>query len=150
MSGTGLKTRPGRSDTIKSQCCAQFVVARNNIRQHSRDEYVALRQWLLDGRVDDSVLKHRLPQSRNGDAAHPDDRVAGRVLSYMWHVLFMPRGETGVDLGRLNEMACPSAEDCYCSLYGKCGLECEEGRCRGQYRVPKGFRLPEGWAEKNS
>ena len=145
----GVRTSLGRSNAVKSQCCAQFAVARENIVQHSREEYIALRQWLLDGSLDNTVTNQRLPQSRNRDAAHPDDRVAGRVLSYIWHILFTRHGKEGVELEKLNQMACPSAGECYCKLYGRCDLEgCGGGRCRGQYALPKGFRLPEGWAEK--
>ncbi|KAL4894885.1 hypothetical protein BDV59DRAFT_175201 [Aspergillus ambiguus] len=44
-----LPAKLGRTDTVRAQCCAQFVVSRESVRQHSLDEYVALRQWLLDG-----------------------------------------------------------------------------------------------------
>ena len=43
------KVHLGRTAVVRAQCCAQFVVARDRVWQHSRDEYVALRQWLLDG-----------------------------------------------------------------------------------------------------
>ncbi|KAE9977254.1 hypothetical protein EG328_002149 [Venturia inaequalis] len=62
-----------RSDTLKSQCCAQFVVSRAGIHQHSQGEYVALRQWLLD---------------EGPGAATGNDKHAGRVLSYVWHIFF--------------------------------------------------------------
>lgn len=137
--------KPGRGDAVRSQCCAQFVVSRENILQHSREEYVALRQWLLDGSAG---------KNGKGDGAAPeDDRIAGRILSYVWHILFVKQevGEEGVDLKRLNELACPSAELCYCRLYGKCGLKgCKEGSCPGQYRLPKDLLLPENWAETHS
>ncbi|RMD44428.1 hypothetical protein DV735_g710, partial [Chaetothyriales sp. CBS 134920] len=94
------RTKLSRSDILRSQCCAQFAVARANILQHSRDEYVALRQWLLDDpRVSPA-------------AAHPDDRVAGRVMSYVWHLLFLPRDQDG--------------------------SRCDDGL----YRLPPGFRVP--------
>lgn len=139
----------GRTDAVRAQCCAQFVVARNRVWQHSRDEYVALRQWLLDG---SSGKRFR---SRN--AAPSDDRVAGRILSYIWHILFIKQGEpnahaySGVDLERLNAIACPRADECYCRLYGRCNLEhCTRGSCYGQYRVPPDFRLPDDWAATHS
>lgn len=171
-----LQTALSRKDIVKSQCCAQFVVARENIWRHSRDEYVALRQWLLDG------------SARHGDNTHPqilnngnegrmnrlspsDDRIAGRVLSYIWHILFLPSpaethhqvdpevySQSGinaagtVDLVHLNNLACPRADECYCRLYGRCRLPgCQTpGHCRGQYRVPMGYRLPDGWAETHA
>ncbi|CRG89120.1 Blasticidin-S deaminase [Talaromyces islandicus] len=97
---------PGRQDILRSQCCAQFVVAKANILQHSRDEYIALRQWLLDS-------------GDNTQAAPLDDRVAGRILSYIWHILFIVHDDqtNAISLERLNNAACPRAEDCYCRLY---------------------------------
>lgn len=137
--GNGLvpDAEMARSDTLKSQCCAQFVVSRSGIHQHSRGEYVALRQWLLD---------------EGPGAATGNDKHAGRVLSYVWHVLFVLRetvrdGE-GLDLELLNREACPRAEVCYCRVYGRCGLEgCGKGSCRGQYRLPKDLKVPEKWGE---
>lgn len=138
---TGRQVVLGRADTIRSQCCAQFVVARDNIWRHSREEYVALRQWLLDD---------------TAESAPPDDRTSGRILSYVWHILFLPphtysprasdQGVVGVDLDRLNRMACPSAEECYCRLYGRCNVKgCGEGFCQGQYAVPPEYKLPADW-----
>ncbi|CAF9914417.1 MAG: hypothetical protein ALECFALPRED_009588 [Alectoria fallacina] len=149
----------GRTDAVRAQCCAQFVVARDRVWQHSRDEYVALRQWLLDGSSDSGVNEH----SQSGNAAPRDDRVAGRILSYLWHILFMQQGESnaqnsspgaydGIDLERLNTLACPRADDCYCRLYGRCHLEgCDSpGRCHGQYLLPPDFRLPDDWTVTHS
>lgn len=137
----------GRDDAVKAQCCAQFIVARANIRQHSREEYAALRQWLLDA-------------GNSKDSAPYDDRISGRIMSYLWHILFLPQqgyaprpsagvhGTDTVNLDRLNMMACPSAADCYCRLYGRCWLEasCTEGSCRGQYTLPRDYKLPDDWA----
>ncbi|KAM0313913.1 hypothetical protein ACHAO8_005159 [Botrytis cinerea] len=125
-----------RTDVVKSQCCAQFVVSRKSIWKHEREEYVALRQWLL-----------------NPDGAPKDDKVAGRILSYLWHVLFLEQDggevEGMVDLDRLNRQACPSAQKCYCRLYGKCDLDCRTtGTCRGQYVLPKNLRLPEDYGRQ--
>lgn len=139
--GTGTGgSRLGRTETVRSQCCAQFAVSRDSVWQHSREEYIALRQWLLDG-----------TDGRRG-AAPRDDRIAGRIVSYIWHILFLRRdGAGGLDLGELNRRACPSAEECYCRLYGRCGLRCSTpGSCRGQYALPKDLRLPDDWAERHS
>lgn len=131
----------GRTDALRSQCCAQFVVARKNIWQHSREEYVAIRQWLLDGTG--------APGTGNKDAAPLDDKVAGRILSYVWHILFIKqdvsRGDgDGLALGTLNKLACPSAEECYCRLYGRCNLAgcTTPGRCHGQYSIPPNLKVP--------
>jgi hypothetical protein len=123
-----------RTETIRSQCCAQFVVSRSRLWAHSRDEYIALRQWLLDD-----------------SAAPKDDKVAGRILSYLWHVLFLEaEGGEGVELEKLNQRACPRAEECYCRLYGRCGLQgCERpGSCAGQYVLPKDLKLPSDWGDR--
>jgi hypothetical protein len=136
----------GRGDAVKAQCCAQFIVARENIWQHSRAEYFALRQWLLDDGL---------------ESAPRDSRISGRILSYLWHILFLPqqgyspRSSAGVhdsvNLDRLNSMACPTAADCYCRLYGRCELDaCTEGSCRGQYTLPRDYKLPDDWASINS
>ncbi|GES58219.1 hypothetical protein CDV56_108639 [Aspergillus terreus] len=142
----------GRTDTLRAQCCAQFVVSRESVRRHAREEYVALRQWLLDGR--EAVGRDRMLR---------DDRVAGRILSYMWHVLFIRQraddlehpltgGGRGVNLDRLNVQACPRADECYCRLYGRCGLSpCRgPGSCLGQYTLPNHLKLPDDWAETHS
>lgn len=146
----GVSESLGRGDAVRSQCCAQFVVARENIWQHSRDEYVAIRQWLLDGSAEGENASLRV-QSRN--AAPSDDRVAGRILSYLWHILFIRHDESlqgysgGLNLEKLNKLACPRADECYCRLYGRCNLPgCQTpGRCFGQYRVPGDFKLPDNW-----
>ncbi|KAF2765306.1 hypothetical protein EJ03DRAFT_210335 [Teratosphaeria nubilosa] len=131
----------GRDDRVRSQCCAQFAVSREHIHHHTRDEYVAIRQWLLDGSKDQP--------DRPKYAAPADDRVAGRILSYIWHILFLPRGQGGRhNLSRLNYMACPSAAECYCRLFGICELQTCTGpdHCEGQYVLPHGLTLPNDWA----
>jgi Protein of unknown function (DUF3431) len=128
-----MAVRLGGSDSVRSQCCAQFVVSRESILRHSREEYIALRQWLIE--------------DKRGDL------VVGRILSYVWQILFIKQngagpGNGGVDLDRLNKQACPSAEECYCRLYGRCNLErCTTGSCYGQYQLPEDLKLPNDWAE---
>lgn len=134
----------GQSDALRSQCCAQFVVSRANVWQHTRGEFVALRQWLLDG---SSENKHS-----SSNAAPSDDRVAGRILSYMWHILFLNQVDpVGINLEQLNSQACPRADECYCRLYGRCNLEhCSPGSCYGEYRLPSDYKLPDDWAATHS
>ncbi|KAJ5655561.1 hypothetical protein N7507_007511 [Penicillium longicatenatum] len=136
-----------RTDAVRSQCCAQFVVSRERIWQHSRPEYVALRQWLLDG-IEDA----RSSQTYGGPAAPLDDRVAGRIFSYLWHILFAEQDSSGeLELRQLNKDACPSAEECYCRLYGRCDLQCPNpGTCWGQYKIPPDYKLPSDWADTHS
>lgn len=138
----------GRNDAVRAQCCAQFAVSRERIWQHGRDEYIALRQWLLDG-SDDGVARN---VQRGSRAAPGDDRVAGRIVSYLWHILFANYGDDGgIDLDQLNRDACPTASECYCRLYGKCDLTCRgPGSCKGQYSVPKDYKLPEDWEKTHS
>lgn len=135
----GERLRLGRTHTVRAQCCAQFVVAQDRIWQHSHEEYIGLRQWLLDG-----------TQFQNHHVAPRDDRVAGRILSYIWHILFMQQGD--IDLALLNTQACPPANECYCRLYGRCNLKgcTSDESCHGQYRVPPGFKLPDNWADTHS
>jgi hypothetical protein len=125
----------GTSDAVRSQCCAQFVVSRESIFRHSREEYVALRQWLLEDKRGDLVI--------------------GRILSYVWHILFIKQedledgnSQISIELDRLNKQACPNARECYCRLYGRCDLEsCTTGACFGQYKLPQDLKLPKDWAE---
>ncbi|KAF1344266.1 hypothetical protein BDV97DRAFT_78673 [Delphinella strobiligena] len=133
----------GRGDAVRAQCCAQFALSRASAWQHERREYVALRQWLLDGSAGHGV---------NRDAAPSDDRIAGRILSYLWHILFVRHvDDKGVDLDGLNSRACPSAGDCYCRLYGRCDLQgCTTDQCRGQYTLPPDYKLPADWAATHS
>lgn len=140
----------GRRDSVRSQCCAQFAVSKESILSHSRLEYRALRQWLLDG------IHGPAKDAKDGLVAPRDDKVAGRILSYLWHILFLKGAqgdeeEDGLDLDRLNLLACPSASECYCSLYGRCELgECTAAGCSHQYSIPPGFALPENWASTHS
>lgn len=139
----------GRAATIRSQCCAQFAVSRDSIWQHSREEYVAIRQWLLDGRTDQAVWS----PGESSETAPADDRVAGRILSYVWHILFtrLEESQEAIDLAQLNSLSCPIAKECYCRLYGRCNLRnCMPEGCPGQYRVPPSFKLPDDWPATHS
>jgi hypothetical protein len=41
---------------------------------------------------------------------------------------------------------CPSAEDCYCKVFGICNLTCpNQGSCEGRYTLPPYSSLPKGW-----
>ena len=53
---------------IWSPCCAQFAVSNQQIYQRPLDDYVKIRQWLLDTELDN---------------AH-----SGRVMEFLWHVIF--------------------------------------------------------------
>lgn len=137
----------GRNDAVRAQCCAQFVVSRERVWQHTKAEYIALRQWLLDG-----TARATSRRNQNGAVAPADDKVAGRILSYLWHILFAKRGADGlIELESLNKASCPSAQECYCRLYGRCNLQCTNpGSCRGQYSLPKYYKLPDDWTATHS
>lgn len=53
---------------LAAPCCAQFAVSRNQILKRPVDDYVHFRQWLID-----------TPR---------DDAASGRIMEYMWHVIF--------------------------------------------------------------
>ncbi|KAL4905622.1 hypothetical protein BDW74DRAFT_152883 [Aspergillus multicolor] len=143
-----------RHEAVRSQCCAQFVVSRERIRSHAKEEYVALRQWLLDGAEVGSTAGSNSRVVRAHGLAPKNDRVAGRIISYIWHILFLDvtgaagsgsvgEGSAGMQLDVLNRAACPSAQDCYCRLYGRCDLQCRSpGSCVGQYSIPPAYQVP--------
>ncbi|KAK3897500.1 hypothetical protein C8A05DRAFT_19756 [Staphylotrichum tortipilum] len=62
------------------------------------------------------------------------DDLSGRVFEYMWHIIF---GKDAV--------YCPSPAECYCNVYGLCGLKCTGMQCEGRYDLPKYSTLPNGW-----
>lgn len=44
-----------------------------------------------------------------------EDAVTGRLMEYIWHILF---GQEAV--------SCPDPATCYCKLYGRCDVKCTE------------------------
>lgn len=55
-------------EVIAAPCCSQFAVSRDQVRMHDLSAYQRFQSWVLD-----SVL---------------DDDVTGRVMEYMWHIIF--------------------------------------------------------------
>ena len=53
---------------IASACCAQFAVSRDQVLSRPLEDYVKIRQWLID--------------------TDRDDAHSGRVMEYLWHVIF--------------------------------------------------------------
>lgn len=49
-------------------CCSQFAVSRRQVHSRSLEDYVRYRQWLTD--------------------TEETDEWSGRVMEYMWHVIF--------------------------------------------------------------
>ena len=62
------RERESMEMTISSTCCAQFAVSREQIYQRPLKDYVKIRDWLIGTEL--------------------DDRHSGRVLEYMWHIIF--------------------------------------------------------------
>ncbi|KAF9886467.1 hypothetical protein FE257_011373 [Aspergillus nanangensis] len=68
------------------------------------------------------------------DTDLPDD-LSGRIMEYSWHMIF---GQDPVH--------CPSAEECYCKVFGLCDLSCpNDSECQGRYVLPPFASLPKGW-----
>jgi hypothetical protein len=74
---------------VATQCCAQFVVSKEQILKRPKDEYVRYRKFL--------------------EETHYDDATVGRVMEYMWHIIF----------GR-DAVHCENVFDCWCAVYGRC------------------------------
>lgn len=97
-------------------CCSQFAISREAAHQWTKGDYIRWRDWLLNTEL--------------------DDELSGRVLEYMWHIIF----------GK-NSVYCPLANQCYCRVYGLCDLDCEDDKCKGRYVLPNVSTLPGGWPE---
>ena len=72
MNGTTTLDDPEQSRyvgmSIWTACCAQFAVSRDQIYRRPLQDYIAIREWLIDTEMDDAQ--------------------SGRVLEYLWHVIF--------------------------------------------------------------
>ncbi|KAJ5649226.1 uncharacterized protein N7484_002949 [Penicillium longicatenatum] len=55
-------------DIIGVPCCSQFAVSREAIRARGKEEYVRMRDWLLNSPLDAST--------------------SGRIFEYSWHIMF--------------------------------------------------------------
>ena len=53
---------------IEAPCCAQFAVTADRVRARPKEDYVAMRQWLLDTDLSDSI--------------------SGGVFEFLWHIIF--------------------------------------------------------------
>ncbi|KAH8692022.1 hypothetical protein BGW36DRAFT_386836 [Talaromyces proteolyticus] len=63
------------------------------------------------------------------------DELSGRFFEHSWHIIF---GKEPVH--------CPSAQDCYCKLYGMCNLQdCTVRGCNSYYVLPPYSTLPKDW-----
>jgi len=103
--------------TIGAHCCSQFAVSRDRIRSQPKALYEKIRNWLLDTEL--------------------SDQISGRVIEYMWHIIF---GMPAVD--------CQDAGECFCETFGYCNLTCKADACEKRYHFPRFATLPEGWPEE--
>lgn len=53
---------------IWTACCAQFAVSRDMIYKRPLEDYVQIRQWIME--------------------TDKDDAKSGRVMEYLWHIIF--------------------------------------------------------------
>lgn len=53
---------------VASACCAQFAVSRDQVLRRPLNDYVKIRQWIID--------------------TERDDANSGRVMEYLWHIIF--------------------------------------------------------------
>ena len=74
---------------VGAACCAQFAVSKEQVLKRPKSDYEILRRWLVETKLDDAK--------------------SGRVMEFLWHVVF---GREGVH--------CPDEKECYCKVYGRC------------------------------
>lgn len=67
-----LELFPGAEvpEVVGAPCCSQFAVSREKVHELEQEEYVRLRQWLIETDLESGV--------------------SGRVLEYSWHSMFLP------------------------------------------------------------
>ncbi|KAL4778534.1 hypothetical protein BJX76DRAFT_366180 [Aspergillus varians] len=53
---------------VAAACCAQFAVSRDQVLERPREDYIKIRQWVID--------------------TDKNDAASGRVMEYLWHVIF--------------------------------------------------------------
>jgi len=53
---------------VASACCAQFAVSRDQVLRRPLEDYVKIRQWVME--------------------TDRDDAHSGRIMEYLWHVIF--------------------------------------------------------------
>ena len=87
---------------VATQCCAQFAVSRDQLLKLPKSEYQRYRTFL--------------------EETHYDDATSGRVMEYMWHIIF----------GR-DAVHCENTFECWCAVYGRCF-----GHSRGGFGMSSG------------
>lgn len=103
-------------EVVGAHCSSQFAISGDRIRARPKSFYEKVRTWLLETEL--------------------DDQISGRIIEYMWHIIF---GMPAVD--------CQHAGECFCQAFGLCNLTCTERGCEKRYRLPHFAKIPEGWPE---
>ena len=91
MFNISLSQVRAQASVVAQPCCAQFAVSKQQILARPKAQYEHFVN-LLENTVQDGH----------------EDETAGRVMEYMWHIIF----------GR-EHVFCPRAVDCYCDVYGR-------------------------------
>lgn len=55
-------------EVVGTPCCSQFAVSREKVHDLEQEEYVRLRQWLIETELEPGI--------------------SGRILEYSWHSMF--------------------------------------------------------------
>ncbi|KAF1993638.1 hypothetical protein P154DRAFT_527629 [Amniculicola lignicola CBS 123094] len=103
-------------EIVGAHCSSQFAVSRDRIHARPLAHYEKIQRWLLETDL--------------------DDQISGRVIEYMWHIIF---GMPGVD--------CQDTGECFCETFGLCNLTCTRGACEKRYQLPQYATIPQGWPE---
>ena len=74
---------------IRAPCCGQFAVSRDQIYKRPVEDYVHIRQWVIDTALDDAE--------------------SGRVMEYFWHIIF---GQEAVQCPDPNTCYCTTYGRC--------------------------------------
>jgi len=77
------------AEVVSTPCCAQFAVSREQTLKRPKEDYEHYRNYLEETTYDDDTI--------------------GRVLEYMWHIIF---GRSAVH--------CDNAMECQCKVFGRC------------------------------
>lgn len=91
MFNVSLAQVRAQASVVAQPCCAQFAVSKEQILARPKEQYEHFVEF-LENTVQDGH----------------EDETAGRVMEYMWHIIF---GQEHV--------FCPRAVDCYCDVYGR-------------------------------
>jgi hypothetical protein len=89
---------------VATQCCAQFAVSKEQMLKKPKTEYERYKTFV--------------------EETHYDDATAGRVLEYMWHIIF-----------DREPVHCENVFECWCNVYGRCRHTGGGGRSGGKGHI---------------